>query len=124
MNELGTDKHVEPGDYYKRSNPDKYVKPGDCLLRSSPDETVNPGDASLLQANPDKLESPETLVDTETIKVDVDSAADKEIEDEEDMADTELRRSSRVYRPNTRYTAYTATKGIIIPKSYKAAVSD
>jgi hypothetical protein len=113
----------EPGDRIVRS-PEENVDPGDRLLRSSPDKTTDPGDASLLQANPNKLESLETLVDTETIKVDVDSAADKEIKDEEDAANTELRRSSRAHRPNTRYMAYTATKGIIIPKSYEAAVSD
>ena len=124
MNELEAKENVEPGDHYKRSNPDEFVDPGDRLLRSSPDETVDPGDAGLLQANPDELELLEHLVDTETIEVDVGSATDDEVEDEEDAADTRLRRSSRARRPNTRYTAYTATKGIIIPKSYKAAVSD
>jgi hypothetical protein len=109
LNELGTNKHVKPGDYYKQSNPDK---------------TVDLGDTSLLQANPDELESPETLVDNETIEVDINSTADKEIEDEEDVADTKLRRSSCTHRPNTQYTAYTATKGIIILKTYKATVSD
>ena len=113
----------EPGDCIIQS-PKENVDLGDCLLRSSPDETVDPGDASLLQANPDELESLETLVNTETIKVDVDSTADNEVKDKEDTADTELRRSRRARRPNTRYMAYIATKGIIIPKSYKAAVSD
>jgi hypothetical protein len=126
LNELEAEENVEPGDHYEQSNPNEYIDPGDRLLRSSPDETIDPGDAGLLQANPNELESLEALVDSETIEVDVDSAADdeNEVEDKEDTADTGLRRSSHACRPNTRYTAYTATKGIIIPKSYEAAVSD
>jgi hypothetical protein len=101
LNELGADEHVEPGDHYKRSNPDKYVDLGDRLLRSSPNKTVDLGDAGLLQANPNELESLETLVNSETIKVNVDSVANDKVEDKDDTADTELRRSSYTYRLNT-----------------------
>jgi hypothetical protein len=90
LNELGTNKYIKLRDYYKQFNPNEFIDPGDCLLWSSPNETVNLGDTSLLQANLNELELLEHLVNTKTIKVNINSTTNNKVKDKEDIADTRL----------------------------------